>query len=223
MVMEGLNYPTKDELSYFTTERNTGSKWIDGSAIYKKTVELGALPNATSKSVSHSISGIKTIVKIEGFATASGRSLPLPHVSTDISTCIQIDANRTAVTVNTVSHDRSSFTGYATIYYTKFVNPIIEVTTAGVAGSTNAVATITFNDYGTLTQIKATNTGGGSSVVSIYPGDNSTLSDNTLTVKTSKSAASYWRNFVATFTSADSVTTTLTFDPFTAGTYGGNN
>ena len=49
------------------------------------------------------------------------------------------------------------------------------------------------------------------------------LSDNTLTVKTSKSAASNWRNFVATFTSSDSVTTTVTFDPFTVGTYGGSN
>ena len=39
-------------MDYSTNEVNTGAKWIDGSAIYKKTINTGALPNNGSKDAS---------------------------------------------------------------------------------------------------------------------------------------------------------------------------
>lgn len=118
----GLNYPTKDELGYFTTEQDTGSTWIDGSTLYKKTIELGALPNATTKAVSHGISNLNIVVKIEGFAVINGRTLPLPHVSTGQDSHIGIEADRSYVVVKTFNYDRSGYTGYITLYYTKVEN-----------------------------------------------------------------------------------------------------
>lgn len=54
--------------SYSTTETLTGGTWIDGSPIYKKTIDTGTLPNNSSNLVSHGISDLKRILKVEGWA-----------------------------------------------------------------------------------------------------------------------------------------------------------
>ena len=41
-----------------TSEVNTGFTWVDGSPIYKKTVNFGVLPNNTSKQVAHNIQNV---------------------------------------------------------------------------------------------------------------------------------------------------------------------
>lgn len=40
---------------YQATEYDTGKKWVDGSDIYRKTVEFGALPNSTTGTVAHGL------------------------------------------------------------------------------------------------------------------------------------------------------------------------
>lgn len=104
----------------YTTGEEARGWWIDGKVIYRKTVEFGALPNATSKSVAHGISDIDKIVKIEGIArTSAGRTLLLPWVN--IATHehgISLEANLTYVIINT-GYNRSDYTGYITLYYTK--------------------------------------------------------------------------------------------------------
>ena len=47
-------------MDYSTSEVDTGYTWTDGSPIYKKTINIGALPNATTKSVAHNISNFGT-------------------------------------------------------------------------------------------------------------------------------------------------------------------
>lgn len=120
MTMRGLNYPIKDELSYSTNEIDTGTTWINGSKIYKKTVNFGSLPNNTSKSVAHGISNINQIVRIEGYAFGtSGDITPLPYASvTSLGYMITLTANRANVNIHT-GEDRSGLTGYITLYYTK--------------------------------------------------------------------------------------------------------
>lgn len=110
-----------------TTHTNTEEMWgvwLDGKTIYKKTVSLGTLPNATTNSIAHNISDIDQIVKIEGIArNSSGRAIPLPHVSTyraDYSS-VALSADKTNITVWPET-DRSDYTGEATIYYTKTVS-----------------------------------------------------------------------------------------------------
>lgn len=108
-------------MDYSTTEVNTGAKWVDGSAIYKKTINLGALPNATTKAVAHGVSNFGYLVKIEGMSTYSGDNVfrPLPHVSVySAADNILVEVSPTDVVVYT-GVDRSAFSGYVTIYYTK--------------------------------------------------------------------------------------------------------
>ena len=54
-------------LDYSTSEVNTGTKWIDGSAIYKKTFSNTTGSNdGSTKTIAHNISGFASLVKAEG-------------------------------------------------------------------------------------------------------------------------------------------------------------
>lgn len=109
-------------LDYSTSEENTGTKWIDGSAIYKKTVSTGSLPNASSKSVAHNITNLSRVIRLEGYAydSSNQRSYPIPYASyTAATNTISAYANDTYVVLG-AGIDRSSVTeSYVTLYYTK--------------------------------------------------------------------------------------------------------
>lgn len=104
--------------SYSTAEQKTPFTWIDGKPIYKKTINIGALPNATSKNVLHGISTLGIMVDMRGVAFYSnGISLPLPFVAISQAS-ISLNATSTDVVITT-ANDRSTASGYVTLYYTK--------------------------------------------------------------------------------------------------------
>lgn len=107
-------------MDYSLNEINTGMKWINGDTIYKKTISLGNLPNATQKSVSHGISNLKYLVHMSGGAFRPGDNghFPLPYPSNTDAATINISAGPSDIFVVTGS-DRSGMTGYVTMYYTK--------------------------------------------------------------------------------------------------------
>ena len=116
---KGLYYPTLDQTSYSTTEIDTGMTWIDGNTIYKKTIDCGALPNATTKTVNHNISDIGTIIKIEAFALNGAINYPIPFTNiTNLEGQIRIIAGAEGIQIVT-GIDRTHMTAYATLYYTK--------------------------------------------------------------------------------------------------------
>ena len=105
-----------------TTEFKTG-KIIDGKEEYGKLINLGNLPNASTKNVPHGINNFTTacnITKIEGFAQGDNTScFPLPYSSpSDLTSCIGIIITNSNISVVT-GNDRSSLTGHVTLYYTK--------------------------------------------------------------------------------------------------------
>lgn len=107
--------------SYSTSEVDTGTTWIDGSTIYKKTINFGALPDASSKTVAHAISNLNYIVKWDGMTTRTGDSIfrPLPLVNpADATLQASVEFDATNVYVYTGS-DRSDYSAYITLYYTK--------------------------------------------------------------------------------------------------------
>ena len=109
-------------LSYSTSEQDTGLTWIDGKGIYSKTVSLGNLPNAAQKTVAHGITNSATFVKVEGIAISdSGSGFPLGMVRPDAANLgIGMYASDTNIVIITGT-DRHTWTGYATLYYTKTV------------------------------------------------------------------------------------------------------
>ena len=117
-------YITDDEAAvekdiYSTTETKTNKVWIDGKPIYRKVINIGALPNTSSKDVNHNISNLDKIINYYGSAQTSGGSyLCLPYASTSSGTTVQLWANSTIVRVITGT-DRTDYSGYIILEYTK--------------------------------------------------------------------------------------------------------
>ena len=109
-------------LDYSLAEQDTGAKWVDGSTIYKKTINFGALPNNNTKDVAHGINNLGWLIKIEGMAkrTGDGTLFPIPFTSKNSSSnCVEITANSTYIRLET-GIDRTNLTeSYITLYYTK--------------------------------------------------------------------------------------------------------
>lgn len=105
-------------MDYSTAEINTGAKWIDGSAIYKKTIDFGALPNNTSKNVAHGISNLNKVIEMKGYTSNGTTFIPLPMTSTTgAPTAMNVDATNI---IYTTSSDRTAYSEtYVTLYYTK--------------------------------------------------------------------------------------------------------
>ena len=105
---------THTELGYSTSEVSTGTTWVGGQTIYKKTISCGTLPSSEGyRSVAHGITNPKTI-KIECFIyDGSTKSLSFPYITVDGA---YTDSTNVNVHVTT---DRSAYTCYTTLYYYK--------------------------------------------------------------------------------------------------------
>ena len=87
---------------------------IDGKKEYGKRIDLGNLPNASTKNVAHGLTNI-TFTGIDGMAGG----YPLPFVNpSDSNSSIALYISGSNIVIIT-KYDRSSMTGYATVYYTK--------------------------------------------------------------------------------------------------------
>lgn len=104
-----------EQNSYSTSEINTGKKWIDGKPIYRKVIDLGALPNNTTKNIAHNIQDIEEIPELNVIARNNlGGRISLRYDGSTSS----VYATATNVVV-TAAVDFSGFTGYAILEYTK--------------------------------------------------------------------------------------------------------
>lgn len=121
-----INEGILDANTYSTTEKRIGT-WIDGKPLYKKVIEFGALPNATTKRVNHGISDIKNVVSATGIAkryvpstqTYHWQPLPLVYQGTSSSFNASVGVSSTQVSV-ACDNDRSDFTeSYIYLEYTK--------------------------------------------------------------------------------------------------------
>ena len=70
-------------VDYSTTEQDTGLKWIDGSAIYQKTIDFGTMPSNQEKDVEHGISNLAFVVDMEFivYNSTQGQWRLMPSIS----------------------------------------------------------------------------------------------------------------------------------------------
>ena len=110
-----------DVISYSTQEVKTGGTWIDGKPIYRKVIDCGSLPNATTKSVNTGLDfTVCNVIKFEAFAkntrTSDGTSIiPVPYSNEVLPSVMK---NGTIV-INTTSDWTNFSQCYITIEYTK--------------------------------------------------------------------------------------------------------
>lgn len=115
---ESLWYPLQP--IWTTTEHWTG-RYKDGSRIWSKSVDFGALPNATTKSVAHGVTGmIMSYLKaptFEGSASNGTVAWPMPIVTTAfIILDVSIDATNIVIASGT---NLSSFSAFIRLEYCK--------------------------------------------------------------------------------------------------------
>lgn len=112
------NKPTIPVESYSNSEVDTGTTWIDDLTIYKKTIDIGALPDTDTKTVAHGITDFNMLINVTGSFSDGTNSAPLPYSSPTTTKNIQIYVDDTNISIVT-GEDRSSYSGYVTLYYTK--------------------------------------------------------------------------------------------------------
>ena len=103
---------------YSTTEQRIGT-WADGKPVYRKVFKFGAMPNTSSKEITHNISNIGITVNCYGMAVRSSDSRALSIPDSTPGAEITCGVTNTNVYVTTYS-DRSSFNdSHIIIEYTK--------------------------------------------------------------------------------------------------------
>lgn len=115
------NYTLFPKERYSTNEVLTDKVWINGKPIYRKVIDLGALPNATTKVVNHGISNLDVIINWYGYAErpSDGGHFPLPYVFGGLpENNVGIFASQSAITITT-GMDRSAMYGFIVLEYTK--------------------------------------------------------------------------------------------------------
>lgn len=114
---------------FSTSEVKTNKKWINGKPIYRKTIYVSSLPNATATDYSHGITNVESIwadMSNSFVKWTDGVVAPLPYVSVGspgatavYSSMIELRGiNSTKFTIAT-GFDRSSLSAYITLNYTK--------------------------------------------------------------------------------------------------------
>ena len=116
-----FNYASEND--YSTTEKIVGT-WIDGSNLYQKTINFGALPNATTKNVPHSISNLKKIIDMKGYMSNNTNFQPLPFASMyypqgSTNYSISVSATKTNVSITTWYNFSDYTESYVILQYTK--------------------------------------------------------------------------------------------------------
>ena len=115
--LNATNMNSMQEISNYSLNEKEVGNWVNGKPIYRKVIDFGSLPNATTKEVDHNISNLDYIVQINAIAITSTKYfLYIPYF--DITDGITLFGSSTKVGIRTMS-DRSSYSTYIVIDYTK--------------------------------------------------------------------------------------------------------
>ena len=110
---EWVNPPMELGVEYRTTERYLGKP------VYVKVVDVGAMPNTTTKAVNHGIANIDQCISASGITTASsGDTFSMPYVSMSDGVTNGCSFSRTQVRVWSAG-DNSTANANVLIKYTK--------------------------------------------------------------------------------------------------------
>lgn len=122
----GEYVPSGDKAVHYSTDEQVIGTWVDGSTLYRKTFDCGALPNNTSKNIADITSlNINYAISFNGFAYAPNSSSlairPIPNASGELTApnnSIRCDINDNYLRIVTYAN-WSTYNGYVTLEYTK--------------------------------------------------------------------------------------------------------
>lgn len=106
-----------------TNEADVGFTWIDSKIVHSKVIDMGACPNATTKTVAHGIAGgISSVLPLSGITQEDASGVVSPFSQSDAANGYDYWKVDTAIggliTIGSDA-DRSGSTCTAVLYYTK--------------------------------------------------------------------------------------------------------
>lgn len=122
---QGKVLDEKTDLKITTGVEVATNEYIDNNRVYVKRIDIGTLPNATSKDVSTGLSTSQvSIERLQGKATRSSDNafypLPFAHpTAQNAISCLCRDNDGTIDIRIQTGIDRSTASGYIDVYYTK--------------------------------------------------------------------------------------------------------
>jgi hypothetical protein len=104
----------------YSFEEHIIGTWVDGSTLYEKTIDCGALPNSTQKLIDPDISNLNKIIELKGFAIGSSYNdvYPLPFAGPATTDNVATYFDGTNIKIRTATNF-STYNGYVTLRYTK--------------------------------------------------------------------------------------------------------
>lgn len=105
--------------THYSTDEQVIGTWLDGSTLYRKTINFGALPNNTTKYVDPGITNMR-VVHMYGTAVDSNNvTVPLIYSSpAALSNGMTLGMNANGLYITTGA-DRRTWTSYITLEYIK--------------------------------------------------------------------------------------------------------
>lgn len=122
MSIQFLSKSGNEQGEIYSTEEARIGTWIDGKSIYRKVVDLGNLPNNTSKDITLNIQNVNEIVSIKALCSNENEVWVIPNAySTQyvIGLVARFSNNIIKNLSIYASSDTSAFTGRAILEYTK--------------------------------------------------------------------------------------------------------
>lgn len=115
--LENRSVNTAKSLEYSLKETETGKTWL-GKKVFRKVINVAPLPNATSKTVPHSVEKLADIIGFSGFGSNGSVYIPLPYTHQS-SSHIRVSGDKTDITLNTGTDFSTYDVAYVVIEYTK--------------------------------------------------------------------------------------------------------
>ncbi len=117
----GVWTPSGIPAVHYSEQEHIVGTWIDGKTLYEKTIDFGALPNNTTKTVAYNINNLGNIIEVKGIAYNQNGARPLPFVDDAYkSGDVLLDTIKSNGMVRIIANtDLSSLQGYVTLRYTK--------------------------------------------------------------------------------------------------------
>lgn len=114
---------TDADVSYSTTEHDTGATWIDGKKIYAITKEWSNQALDNTVKLAHGISNVDKIIdyKATYYDGGSYVRFPITGATSDKTVGLRINATKVTITGTDTYSVKSGRNLYVTIYYTKTV------------------------------------------------------------------------------------------------------
>lgn len=104
---------------YFQIEDITTDVWVDGKAVFRKTIPTGTLSTGATNTIAHGIITIDTLVDLRVEVSNGTNRRILPYASPTAANSASVDVGTTNVVIVTGSGFGANYSGYIIMQYTK--------------------------------------------------------------------------------------------------------